>query len=47
MEEIKRIIVDSEVTKEDDHNWPAPDRVGTQELEIILGDEHISFAVSM
>lgn len=45
MEEIKRIIIDSEVTKEDDHNWPSPDRVGTQELEIILGDEHISFAV--
>jgi hypothetical protein len=23
-----------------------PDRVGKQELEIVLGDEHISFTVS-
>mmetsp|Transcript_21657 Transcript_21657/g.31521 ORF Transcript_21657/g.31521 Transcript_21657/m.31521 type:complete len:148 (-) Transcript_21657:109-552(-) len=44
MEEIKRIILDSEVTKEDDRNWPAPDRVGRQELEIKIGNDHISFA---
>ena len=31
--------------REDDSNWPAPDRVGKQELEIVLGDEHISFSV--
>jgi protein mago nashi len=43
MEEIKRIILESEVTKEDDHNWPSPDREGRQELEIKLGNEHISF----
>lgn len=29
--------------KEDDKNWPEPDRVGRQELEIVLGNEHISF----
>ena len=29
--------------KEDDNNWPAPDRVGRQELEIIIGGEHVSF----
>jgi protein mago nashi len=46
LEEIKRIICDSEVTGEDDHNWPAADRVGRQELEIKLGNEHISFSVS-
>jgi protein mago nashi len=44
MAEIKRIIVDSEVTKEDDHNWPPADRNGRQELEIKIGNEHISFA---
>ena len=27
--------------KEDDHNWPEPDRVGRQELEIVMGTEHI------
>lgn len=33
----------SQILKEDDSNWPLADRVGTQELEIILGQEHISF----
>ena len=32
--------------KEDDANWPAPDRVGRQELEIVMGSEHISFATT-
>lgn len=31
--------------REDDKNWPEPDRVGKQELEIRLGDEHIRFTV--
>ena len=31
--------------REDDHNWPEPDRVGRQELEVKLGKEHISFTV--
>eukprot|EP01041_Mallomonas_annulata_P012048 gene12048-25245_t len=44
--EFKRIIQDSEITKEDDHNWPQPDRVGIQELEIKMGKEHISFTCS-
>jgi len=46
MGELKRVIEDSEVMKEDDHQWPQPDRVGKQELEIVLGDEHISFNTS-
>lgn len=32
--------------REDDHNWPEPDIVGRQELEVKLGKEHISFTVS-
>lgn len=32
--------------KEDDSNWPEPDRVGRQELEIVVGKEHISFATT-
>ncbi len=32
--------------KEDDANWPEPDRVGRQELEIVMGNEHISFTTS-
>ncbi|KAJ3067144.1 Protein mago nashi 2 [Podochytrium sp. JEL0797] len=46
MREFKRIIAESEVMKEDDSEWPMPDRVGRQELEIVLGNEHISFATS-
>ena len=44
--EFKRIIEESEVTKEDDNNWPEPDKIGRQELEIRNGKEHISFNVS-
>lgn len=32
---------------EDDKNWPEPDRIGTQELEIVSGSDHISFGVSI
>ena len=30
MEELKRIILDSEIMAEDDSPWPPPDRVGRQ-----------------
>ncbi|KAM5317023.1 protein mago nashi homolog 2-like [Glossophaga mutica] len=46
MEELTRIIDDSEITKEDDALWPSPDRVGQQELEIVIGDEHISYTTT-
>eukprot|EP00630_Chrysocystis_fragilis_P000932 CAMPEP_0197389406 /NCGR_PEP_ID=MMETSP1165-20131217/1688_1 /TAXON_ID=284809 /ORGANISM="Chrysocystis fragilis, Strain CCMP3189" /LENGTH=154 /DNA_ID=CAMNT_0042914821 /DNA_START=24 /DNA_END=488 /DNA_ORIENTATION=- len=46
MDEVKRIVEDSEVTREDDNLWPEPDRVGRQELEIKLNGEHISFTCS-
>lgn len=32
--------------KEDDNSWPEPDRIGRQELEIVMGNEHISFTTS-
>jgi len=43
--EIKRIIKDSEIMKEDDTKWPQKNKDGRQELEIRLGNEHISFEV--
>ena len=46
MEELKRVIQDSEILKEDDKQWPSPDRVGRQELEVVCGGEHISFVTS-
>ncbi len=30
--------------KEDDSKWPEPDHIGRQELEVVLNDQHISFA---
>ena len=46
IEELKRIIHDAEIFQEDDNKWPEPDRTGRQELEVIMGDEHISFATT-
>merc|ERR1712174_41293 len=44
--ELKRIVDDAEIMEENDALWPAPDKVGRQELEILIGDEHISFTTS-
>lgn len=38
--------VPSKVMKEDDNNWPEPDRVGRQELEVVIGNEHIHFTTT-
>uniref|UniRef100_A0A1I7WFS4 Protein mago nashi homolog n=1 Tax=Heterorhabditis bacteriophora TaxID=37862 RepID=A0A1I7WFS4_HETBA len=43
LHELKRIVEDSEIMQEDDANWPEPDKVGRQELEILMNNEHISF----
>jgi len=43
MSEIKRIIKDSEIMKEDDSRWPQKNKDGRQELEIRLGSDHIQF----
>jgi protein mago nashi len=46
LREARRIIQESDIMKEDDSNWPEPDRIGRQELEIVMGNEHISFTTS-
>jgi protein mago nashi len=46
IQEIKRIIKDSEIMKEDDSKWPQKNKDGRQELEIRVGSEHIQFEVS-
>ena len=43
--EIKRIIKESEIMKEDDSKWPPKNKDGRQELEIRVGNEHILFEV--
>lgn len=45
--EIKRIIKDSEIMKEDDSRWPQKNKDGRQELEIRLGSDHIQFEVRL
>jgi hypothetical protein len=45
--EIKRIIKDSEIIKEDDSRWPQKNKDGRQELEIRLGSDHIQFEVCL
>lgn len=46
MNELRRILLDSEILQEDDRLWPMPDKVGKQELEIIMGEEHVRFTTS-
>merc|ERR1719229_1738350 len=46
IEEFWKIINTSDVLKEDDINWPAPDRIGRQELELVVGNNHISFCTT-
>ena len=43
VDEFRRIVEDSEIYKEDDRNWPEPDRVGKQELEVVINNHHIAF----
>jgi protein mago nashi len=35
-----------QILKEDDSAWPEADRVGRQELEVVLGGDHISFCTT-
>ena len=44
VEETRRIVLESQITKVDDSKWKEPDsRSGRQELEIKIGNEHIAF----
>ena len=45
VDEIRRIVKSSEIMKEDDAKWPQKNKDGRQELEIRMGNGHISFEV--
>lgn len=45
IEELKKIVEASEIMKEDDSKWPPKNKDGRQELEIRMGNQHISFEV--
>lgn len=50
LNELKRIIESSNVMNESDDQWPDPspsNHFGTQELEIVLNGQHISFATAI
>ena len=44
--EVKKIVEESEIVKEDDKHWPEPNRDGRQEFEVVVGNQHISFATA-
>ena len=44
--ELRRIIEESDILSCDDSKWPEPDGVGRQELEIVIGNEHIAFSTT-
>lgn len=46
IDDVKRIIEESDIMKQDDSRWPEPGTGGRQELEIKLGDNHICFVTS-
>mmetsp|Transcript_9931 Transcript_9931/g.12902 ORF Transcript_9931/g.12902 Transcript_9931/m.12902 type:complete len:159 (-) Transcript_9931:80-556(-) len=46
VQEVKRIVEESEITKEDDSKWKEPTPQGRQELEIKIGNEHIAFTAA-
>ncbi|CAM9775455.1 unnamed protein product, partial [Chrysoparadoxa australica] len=37
LQELRRVVEDSEIMAEDDSNWPEPDNLGRQELEVKVG----------
>jgi len=43
LSEIRRIVIDSKIMASNDSEWPTPDELGRQELEVVLGSDHISF----
>ncbi|ODQ57272.1 hypothetical protein WICANDRAFT_35832, partial [Wickerhamomyces anomalus NRRL Y-366-8] len=43
VKQLKKIVAESEILKEDDAKWPPKNRDGKQELEIKAGRYHISF----
>ena len=38
LEELKRIVHQSGILEKSDNNWPEPDNIGKQELEIVVGN---------
>lgn len=46
MKELQQMIEESHIMDCDDSNWPEPNELGKQEIEIRYGDSHICFTCS-
>lgn len=46
IQELRRIVSESGILECRDEKWPEPDKNGRQELEIVLGDEQLSFSTA-
>ncbi|OMJ76823.1 hypothetical protein SteCoe_23712 [Stentor coeruleus] len=46
IDDIKRMVEESEILNQDDSRWPDHGSAGRQELEIKSGNEHICFVTS-
>ncbi|EPY23969.1 protein mago nashi [Strigomonas culicis] len=46
IDEVRRLVIQSGVVDCDDERWPQPDRNGRQELEIRVGNTHLSFVTN-
>ncbi|KAJ1620284.1 Mago nashi protein [Pavlovales sp. CCMP2436] len=46
VQELRRVVAESEITSEDDNQWPTADVNGRQELEVVVNGEHISFVTT-
>ncbi|CAE7939721.1 MAGO2 [Symbiodinium sp. KB8] len=43
IKEVQKIVRESKIVEEDDEQWPEPDDIGRQELEVKDGEDHIAF----
>ncbi|KAK8790925.1 hypothetical protein WA158_005556 [Blastocystis sp. Blastoise] len=46
IDEVKRLIRESQVSQEDDSNWPQPNDDGRQDLECVIDNVHFYFTCS-
>jgi protein mago nashi len=46
LDELRKMITDSAILKESDKSWPTPNKVGRQELEIVMGEHKLRIATS-
>ena len=46
LQHISYLITNSGILQQSDANWPPPDQVGREEIEIIIGNRHVTFTTT-